>query len=247
MPLFISFEGGEGAGKSTQAELLCQRLRQTGIQVLAIQEPGSTQLGTTLRRWLKREPSRGETLSHGAELFLFAAARAQLVDTVIRPVLQQRRRVVIVADRYADSTLAYQGYGRRLPLQRVRAVNALATQGIVPDLTFLLDCAPAEGLKRVHPPQFRLPLARGEGSRESRVDQEGTRRFEDLPLDFHQRVRKGYQTMATREPSRWRVIDAALPADEIGDIVWAHVDAELKRRASGASTETADLELEPPR
>lgn len=246
MAWFISFEGGEGAGKTSQAEHLVSRLRKEGVPAHFIHEPGTTSLGSYLREYLKREAWRDETISHGAELFMFAAARAELVTTVINPMLRQNRGTVIVADRFADSTLAYQGYGRRLSLDDVRVVNALATQGLDPDLTFLLDCKPEDGLKRVGALQSRLALEAEAGSTTSRIDQEGTRRFEDESLDFHKRVRDGYLKLASLEPSRWRILDATKPFEAVAESVWKEVQQLFSTDSKDDDTET-DLRLEMPK
>ncbi len=214
MSIFISFEGGEGSGKTTQAEILSGWLRQAGFPTLLVHEPGTTPLGQYLRKWLKREGS----MSHEAELFLFAAARAELVAKVINPALEEKK--IVVADRYADSTVAYQGYGRRLRLKYVRMVNDLATQGATPDLTFFLDCPPERGLER---------------RQASRLDQEGTRRFEEETLKFHRRVREGYLKIASREPERWCIIDATKGPDQISAEIWGRVQGLLAQRASGPS------------
>lgn len=226
MALFVSFEGGEGSGKSTQAELLSDRLKRAGVTSLLTREPGTTSLGRYLRDWLKQQRRSEETISHGAELFLFAAARSEFVAKVLSPALEQQS-TVLIADRYADSTTAYQGYGRRIPMTDVDLVNRLATQGLMPRLTFLLDCPPEEGLKRVGSVQIRLPLGSAEKVDAGRVDEEGTRRFEEESLDFHKRVRVGYLKMAKQQPDRWCVIDATKTAGEIGDIVWERVQARL--------------------
>ena len=128
MSLFISFEGGEGSGKTTQAEILARRLEKAGTSTLLVREPGTTALGVYLRDWLKRERRKGEAISSFAELFLFEAARAELFAKVIRPALA-RDSSVIIADRFADSTTAYQGYGRRLSLESIDLVNRIATGG----------------------------------------------------------------------------------------------------------------------
>ena len=202
LSLFITFEGGEGSGKTTQAALLAERLRETGREVLEVHEPGSTPLGKYLRRWLKegRDPLTAE-----AELLLFAAARAQLVRRRLRPALE--RGAVVVCDRYADSSEAYQGHGRGLDLDRVRMVNDLATGGLHPHLTFLLDCPPEVGLRRHAGDRSDAPRDRFEG--------EG--------LSFHRRVREGYLEMAQAEPNRWRVLDATRPPQEVARQVWCIV------------------------
>ena len=243
MSSFIAFEGGEGSGKSTQAEMLARRLQQASIPSLLVREPGTTALGWYLRDWLKREKRREETVSHRAELLLFAAARAEFVAKVLRPAIEAEHKVVI-ADRYADSTTAYQGYGRRLSLEDVAHVNSIATQGIMPHLTFLLDCSPLEGFKRLGSAQTSFLLEQGEDSAHGRFDREGSRRFEEESLDFHQRVREGYLKIAAQEPVRWRVIDATRGAEDIGEEVWEHAQEQLGPTGGGAPSDVeADLPL----
>ncbi len=241
MGLFISFEGGEGSGKSTQAEILARRLESEGFSSTLVREPGTTPLGWYLRDWLKRERRRGSTVSHGAELFLFAAARAEFVAKVLTPALAGKSRVVI-ADRYADSTTAYQGYGRRLPLDDIARINRLATQGKTPDLTFLLDCSPVEGLKRVGALQIRLPMEPADGSDPKRMDREGTGRFEEESLAFHERVRAGYLEVAGREPERWAVVDATESVEAISDAIWERAQRHLAP-LRGGGTESPEAEL----
>ena len=227
MSLFISFEGGEGSGKTTQAEFLVQRFSASGIPCLHVREPGTTQLGLRIRDWLKRRLSGGGPISHRAELLLFAAARSELVAKVIGPALEANEKIV-VSDRYADSSSAYQGYGRRLPLDEVDALNRLATNGVMPDLTLLLDCPPEEGMARVGSFQLKLPLERPSPSRAGKRDEEGTR-FEEEPVEFHERVRRGYLKIAEQEPERWHVIDAARPVDDIAEEVWRVVSERMAR------------------
>ncbi len=241
MGLFISFEGGEGSGKSTQAETLAGRLEREGFHSTLVREPGTTPLGWYLRDWLKREKRRGENISHGAELFLFAAARAEFVAKVLTPALKGDRRIVI-ADRYADSTTAYQGYGRRLPLDDIARINRLATLGKTPTLTFLLDCSPVEGLKRVGSLQIRLPMERADGSRQKRMDREGTSRFEEESLSFHERVRIGYLDLAKKEPDRWAVIDATESIETISEAIWERTQRHLAPLGSD-NGEQASTEL----
>ena len=238
MGLFISFEGGEGSGKSTQAEILAERLDREGFSSTLVREPGTTPLGWYLRDWLKRERRRGSTISHGAELFLFAAARAEFVAKVLKPALQGERRVII-ADRYADSTTAYQGYGRKLPLDDIARINHLATQGKTPDLTFLLDCSPVEGLKRVGALQIRLPMDPADASNPKRMDREGTSRFEEESLAFHERVRGGYLELARQEPDRWAVIDATESMEAISETIWERAQRHLAQISVGVEKHDA--------
>lgn len=202
MSLFITFEGGEGCGKSTQAKALYQRLRQQNIPVVLTHEPGGTVLGSEIRRALKKK--RGCLVSPEAELFLFAASRAQLIAEVIRPALQEGK--IVICDRFSHSTSVYQGYGRGLSLPTVEMVNSLATQNLEPDVIILLDLPPEQGLTR----------------KRNLKD-----RFELEDLSFHRRVRVGYLKMAATDPDRWLVIDASLPKKEISEIVWERVSQLL--------------------
>ena len=174
---------------------------------------------------------------------LFAAARAELVSKVLEKRMEEDP-LVIIADRYADSTTAYQGYGRRLPLDLVASVNALATGGITPHKTILLDCPPERGLERVGSPQTAL----FDMSAVGRLDAEGSRRFEEEPLAFHRRVRAGYLALAKAEPSRWAAIDADGTEDEVFERVWREVSrAESVRgaiaRARARTAAAPPLEL----
>jgi len=200
--LFITFEGGEGCGKSTQIKLLLKKLEQLNIPVVLTHEPGGTALGDELRKALKRK--RGSSISPRAELFLVAASRAQLVADVIRPALQEGR--VVLCDRFTHSTMVYQGYGRGLDFTAIQMVNNMATRNLNPDLIILLDISPEQGLAR----------------KQSLKD-----RFELEDLSFHRRVREGYVKMATAEPARWLVIDASLPKGKVAEIIWARVSLLL--------------------
>ena len=254
--MFISFEGGEGSGKSTQAEMLVKCLVAAGMQVVPVREPGSTSLGQHLRRYLKDE---SVSLTSEAELLLFCAARAQLVAEVLGPSLIHG--IQVVADRYADSTVAYQGYGRGLDLDVVDRTNNLATAGLRPDLTFLLDVDPVVGLARVQSqvgmpmdavPQresalvgsapvdsdqlslfpigvftMELSLPGQNEAALGRQDEEGQRGFEVEPLAFHRRVRRGYLELAEKEPERWVVLDASQPKSELARQIWEEVQARL--------------------
>ena len=188
--LFIALEGGEGAGKTTQARLLAIWLREQGYDVITTREPGATKVGMRLRAVLLDTAHAG--LSARAETLLYAADRAEHVASVINPALD--RGAVVVTDRYVDSSLAYQGAGRKLPAAEVARVNQWATGGLVPDLTVLLDMPPAHGL----------------GRRARSAD-----RLEAEPLDFHERVRSGFLGLARAEPQRYLVLDASRPAAEL--------------------------------
>ena len=199
MALFVSFEGGEGSGKSTQARLLAEWLSASKQAVVLVREPGSTSLGNALRRLVKGVP-----MSPLAELLLFGAARAELVATVLRPHLGKDH--IVIADRYSDSTIAYQQYGRQLPEAEVSSAIELATGGLKPQLTFLLDLPPEKGRNRAGHSQIALAL--GENAKRGRVDDASQTRFERESLQFHQRVRAGYKALAQRERERWVVLDA---------------------------------------
>ena len=231
MSLFVSFEGGEGSGKSTQVDILLRRLDEIGRPALHLREPGMTPLGNAARDWLKRSRPKHGTLTDGAELFLFAAARAEMVARVLRPALDTH---VVVCDRYADSTTAYQGYGRQGDLEQVAVINEVATGGVMPELTILLDCSPEHGLRRVRSSQMELPFDAARPL-DGRVDPEGARRYELEPLAFHRRVREGYLRMAEMEPGRWRVVDGTRSVHEVAGEVWRHVSERLAERGAGTA------------
>ena len=235
MTLFVSFEGGEGSGKTTQVGLLLCRLEENGHPTVQLREPGMTPLGNAARDWLKRSRPKKGTLTEGAELFLFAAARAEMVAKVLKPALEKH---VVVCDRYADSTTAYQGYGRNRDLRQVETINGIATGGVMPDLTILLDCSPDQGLGRLRSDQMQLAFFPDEPL-EGRIDPEGDRRYEMEPFSFHLRVQEGYLKMAAREPDRWRVVDATRSIDEVADEVWRHVSERLPEPGAGAPTADA--------
>jgi dTMP kinase len=209
---FITFEGGEGCGKSTQSRLLRKELEQENIPVVLTHEPGGTALGNELRRTLKRK--RDSSISPHAELFLLAASRAQLVAEVIRPALEEGK--VVICDRFTHSTMVYQGYGRGLDFTAIKMVNNMATRNLDPDLIILLDISPKQGLAR----------------KQSLKD-----RFELEDLSFHRRVRDGYLKMAAAEPDRWLVIDASLPKGRVAEIIWDRV-SPLVTSCSSLRTES---------
>lgn len=189
--LFIAFEGGEGVGKSTQIARAAAWLRQAGREVVQTREPGGTPLGGELRR-IVLDPA-GQ-VSPRAEALLYAADRAQHVQAVIRPALAAGH--VVLTDRYVDSTLAYQGAGRGLSVEQARVITDWATNGLLPDLTVLLDLDPRVGLARA--------------SARSAPD-----RLEAAAIEFHETVRAGFLALAAEHPDRYLVLDAALPADDL--------------------------------
>ncbi len=198
----ITLEGGEGSGKSTQAEALAALMREQGYTVVLTREPAGTELGDIVKGIFQR----GVAVTAESELFLFGAARAQHVRDVIRPALE--RGEVVLCDRYTDSTLAYQGYGRGLSLDHLRAVNHIATQGLPPHFTILLDVPPEAGLARK--------------DHESLGDSIGKE-----PLEFHERVRAGYLELARREPKRFAVVDASSPSERVTESAWQHLQRFL--------------------
>lgn len=201
MACFIVFEGGDGSGKSTQARSLFRRLRRRGINVMRTHEPGGTPLGQSLRRLLKS----GEPMTATSELLLFEAARAQLVHQVIRPFLDQGG--VVIADRFTSSTVAYQGYGRGLDRELIERLNREAIGGLEPDLTVLLDLPVETALAR-----------KGDGNGDT---------FDDAPVDFHRKIRRGYSALAASDPGGWLVLDGQLPPEELSREIWAKVQTIL--------------------
>jgi len=202
MSLFITFEGGEGAGKSVQARALYRRLLRSSIPALLTHEPGGTTPSKRIGRLLKWAHA---DISPLTELLLFNASRAQLVTEVIQPSLREGK--VVICDRYADSTIAYQSYGRGLDIEIVTAINNAATQGLKPDLTILLDMSVEDGLAR-----------KSSGKQD---------RFEQEAIAFHKRVRNGYLKLAANDPKRWLVIDATQSKRKISQTIWQRVDLIL--------------------
>jgi len=212
MSRFITFEGTEGCGKSTQVHLLAEKMRQFGYQVCTTREPGGCSIADAIRQILLDPASSGmDSLS---ELFLYAAARAQHMVEVIRPALA--RGEIVLCDRFTDATLAYQGYGRGLNIETIRNLNHIATDGLQPDLTLLLDIPLSTGLDRA------IHRNAGENSAEGRFEQE--------ELAFHERVRNGYQQLA-REEERFRMVSAEGTIEEVAQRILKVVEPWL--RANG--------------
>lgn len=202
--MFITFEGTEGSGKSLQARRLVERLRARDVPVLATHEPGGTPLGDHLRELVLLRDDLGVTAR--AEALLMCTSRAQLVAQVIRPALE--RGETVVCDRFADSTLAYQGGGRGLDVPALEAVISFATAGLTPDMTILLDVPIEVGLARKRTP-------------------EAWNRFEAEAMAFHEHVRAAYRSLAQKEPKRWRCFDGSRSADEVAADIWVEVASRM--------------------
>jgi dTMP kinase len=199
--VLVTLEGGEGAGKSYQLAALAAKVQDARRTVVCTREPGGTPLGERLRKMLL-EASGESAIDPLAEALLFVAARSQLMASVISPALG--RGDVVLCDRFIDSTLAYQGYGRGVELMTLEKLNAAATGGMKPHLTVLLDLPVDEGMRR--------------NAADSKRD-----RFESEALGFHERVRTGYLSLAKREPERWLVVDADQPPDAVTEAIWARL------------------------
>lgn len=208
--MFITIEGPEGAGKTTQIIRLSQYLKEKGIEHILTREPGGTVIGNAIRDLLLKH--REESMSPVTEALLYAASRAQLVAQVIKPALE--KGLVVLCDRYVDSSLAYQGAGLGLDMSFIKAINEAATSGLAPDITFLLDLDPEIGLKR--------KLKTNSGSYD---------RIEQRDISYHRRIRKAYLELAEKDRERFRVIDATLGKEEIQskirEIVKRHLEGSL--------------------
>jgi dTMP kinase len=203
--LFITFEGIEGCGKTTQIKRLAGRLKDRGIQLISTLEPGGTRIGQDIRKVLL--DSRNSHLAPLAELILYAADRAQHIEEVIKPALDQGKWVL--CDRFFDATVAYQGAGRGLDMDLIQTLNELVTTGIKPDLTLLLDCPPETGIERAI-------------KRISIIGQDGQDRFEREKMDFHRKVRAGYLEISRKE-KRFSIINATLSEDEVEEEIFKAV------------------------
>lgn len=210
---FVTFEGGDGSGKTTQIKALESYLSSCGQPCVVTREPGGTELGTMLRQVLLE--AGGAPIAPSSELFLYLADRAQHVSQVIRPALAAGK--IVLCDRFTDSTLAYQGYGRGLDLNLLRQFNGVADAGTRPDLTLLFDCPVAVGLGRTASRQAQSP---------SGAPLED--RFEREQLAFHEKVRAGFLDLARQEPHRFRVIDAAQSAADVSLEIFRIVDEALR-------------------
>jgi dTMP kinase len=210
--LFITFEGTEGCGKSTQVKLLTERLTALGHRVRTLREPGGTPIGEEIRHTLKHSKNNAAMTSE-AELLLMNASRAQLVREIIRPALAAGE--IVVCDRFYDSTLAYQGFGRRLDLEKVRAIIKFAVDETKPDLTLLLHVPPEMSAERLRSRQENIPLVRD--------------RIEEASQVFFERVAHGYDVIAAAEPQRVKAINGAQPVETVCAAIWERVQPLLPR------------------
>jgi dTMP kinase len=201
----ITIDGVEGAGKSTQAARLADAMRREGREVVVTREPGGTELGRALRAILLDDAAPG--LTPETELLLYLSDRAEHVRRLVQPALE--RGAMVIADRFSDSTLAYQSYGRGLPIETVRELDAFARGGVVPVLTFILDLPPAEGLQRIR------ALRQAD-------------RLERESLEFHRRVHLGFRAIAAAEPDRVVLVDARQPIDELARVMLERLHARLE-------------------
>ena len=195
---FITFEGSEGCGKTTQVQKLAERLARSGVTHLVTREPGGTPIGETIRELLQFAP-HNSSMTPETELFLFEASRSQLVREIIKPALE--RGMCVIADRFFDSTTVYQGAARTLDRELIERLNTFAVGDCIPDVTFVLDVDAATAKSRMQGPRK-------------------TDRMEQQPAEFYERVREGYRALAKREPSRVVLIDGSRTADEIEDEIW---------------------------
>lgn len=209
--MFITFEGLDGSGKTTQTQQTAAWLREQGYEVLLTREPGGTAIGDQIRAILHSLDNTAMT--PGAELLLYNASRAQLVSEVLRPHLESGG--VVICDRFYDSTLAYQGYGHNLDLSMLRSVIAVATGGLRPDLTLYLDITPEDGLQR---------------RRQASLFGEEWTRMDDMELAFHQRVYAGYQQLMQAEPERWVRIEASQPVEQVTQAIQQALRERLIRQ-----------------
>ena len=210
--LFITFEGTEGCGKSTQVELLAGRLRGLGRVVRLLREPGGTPIGEEIRHTLKHSKDNS-AMTWEAELLLMNASRAQLVRELIRPALS--RGEIVVCDRFFDSTTAYQGFGRMLDLDAVQGIIEFAVGGTLPDLTLLVTVPPEVSTERLRSRQANLPFVRD--------------RIEEADRAFFDRVSRGYEQIAAHDPQRIKKIDGARGVRDVQDAVWAEVEQVRNR------------------
>ncbi len=211
--IFISFEGPEGSGKSTHAKLVIQKLEALGYEVISVRDPGGTYIGESIRNILQHE-STDNDIHPATETLLFAACRAQLVNSVIKPAIASGK--CVVADRFVDSTTAYQGYGRKFSLDEINNINNFAVNNTMPDITIMLDIPVEQGFDRV--------------MHRNQENGKGLDRMERAGIDFHKRVYNGYKELAQQNPERFKVINSNRPQEEVAAAIWQEVEQILNNR-----------------
>lgn len=220
MSLFITFEGPEGSGKSTQARLLYERLHTMGYPVILVREPGGTRISDMIRRIVL--DLQHTEMAPTTEILLFSAARAQLVGEVVRPYLHHGG--IVLCDRYADSTYAYQGYGLGFDLEALRSITAIATGGLQPDVTIYLDVSAEEGLERKRMKRQNTRTAWSTGA-EAMVE---WNRLDARELAFHKQVEAGYHELIRLDPARWQIFDGRMPIEPLAWRIWEAVEPRLQ-------------------
>jgi dTMP kinase len=211
----ITFEGCEGAGKSTQAQRIYQLLVKSRVPAVMTHEPGGTEVAEKIRTLLLDE-DLSEPLGQRTELLLYFASRAQHIDSIIQPSLEKDK--VVICDRFHDATVAYQGYGRKIDMDVIHFINGFAARGVEPDLTILIDIDVLKGIER------------SKNRSRSKLLKKELNRMEQESLDFHQRVREGYLALAQKDPGRIRVYDGELAQDALFEMIWKDISALLSAR-----------------
>jgi len=214
--LLITFEGGEGSGKSTQCRRLVNKLVDDGINSILIHEPGNTALGEQVRKWVKSKNIQNPL----AETYLFCAARAELCKSVIVPALN--KGVTVIVDRFIHSTLAYQGYGKGVDLEIINNLNKITTNELVPDLTILLDIDPNISNTRINK-SINIELTSLEVSKKSKRENLEGNKYESMNNNFHNKVRNGYLEMANNNRAYWSIVGGHQPESRVADSVWKRV------------------------
>ncbi len=214
--LFITFEGGEGSGKSTQCKRLVNKLVDEGINSILIHEPGNTALGEQVRKWVKSKSIQSPL----AETYLFCAARAELCKSVIVPALN--KGVTVIVDRFIHSTLAYQGYGKGVDLEIIKNLNKITTNELVPDLTILLDIDPNISNTRINK-SINIELDSLEKSNKNKRENQEGNKYESMNNNFHNKVRNGYLEMANNNRSSWSIVGGHQSESRVADSIWKRV------------------------
>ncbi|MBA3872662.1 MAG: dTMP kinase [Anaerolineae bacterium] len=209
--MFITFEGPDGGGKTTQVAMTVETLKARGLNVLLTREPGGTDIGNQIRHVL--HDMKNHAMHPRTELLMYSASRAQIVEEVIKP--HMAKGGLVICDRFFDSTYAYQGYGHGLDLNQLKLITEFATGGLKPDLTVLLDIAPEDSLQR----------------RLSSLDKGGEwNRLDAMAIDFHKRVREGYHALVAADPKRWEVVNAAQSVEKVQTDILAVLEKRLESR-----------------